>query len=320
MFWIAATVVLGIIGLGALFVALGSKPGARWQPALVSAVCGVIWLVVTLFGSLHNVGQRQVGLVYNFSGTYSHKVSPGTVFLMPWQHLKTENVGVQKETFTFDAGNAAVSKDQQPITATIALNYQVTPDDVVSLFKEVGPSWKTTLLDGRVPQDFKETTAQFTSPEITLNRPLLRTQTLGRLKKELCPQTYAPKSGEDFCIDVLDVFVSNVGYSHSYTAAIEAKQVQVQQALQAQAKVAQAKAEADQTVATARGTAESTLLKARADAGALRVKGQAIRANPEVLRLEGIEKLNPNAQLVICTGTTCPSFLPTSIGSGTGGR
>jgi regulator of protease activity HflC (stomatin/prohibitin superfamily) len=96
------------------------------------------------------------------------------------------------------------------------------------------------------------------------------------------------------------VFVNNVGYSQAYTNAIEAKQVQVQAALQAQAN----RAEAQQAVEQARGEAQ-----------AISLRGRALRNNPEVLRLEAIDKLNPNASVVICTGSTCPSFLPgTSLG------
>ena len=148
------------------------------------------------------------------------------------------------------------------------------------------------LLDGRVPQDFKETTAQFTSPQITLNRPALRKITLSRLRREL----------SNYDIRVVDVFVNNVGYSEAYTNAIEAKQVQVQAALQAQAKVAQARAEAEQAVEQAKGESE-----------AIALRGRALHNNPEVLRLEAIDKLNPNAQVIICTGQTCPSFLPSTL-------
>jgi cytochrome c-type biogenesis protein CcmH/NrfG len=102
-----------------------------------------------------------------------------------------------------------------------------------------------------------------------------------------------------------DVFVNNVGYSEAYTNAIEAKQVQVQAALAAQAKVAQARAEAEQAVAQAKGEAE-----------AISLRGKALHNNPEVLRLEAIDKLNPNDQVIICTGQTCPSFLPSGLTTG----
>ena len=284
--WLALTLILALAGIGA--AVFGTRREIRLG---VPALAGLVWVVLSLFFSIHAVGQRQVGIVYNFSGTISgtSAKAPGVVATWPWQHIRTENVAIQKESFIFDGSNSAVSKDQQPITATLIVNYQVEPQHVIRLYKTIGPNWKTVLLDGRVPQDFKETTAQFTSPEVTLNRPALRKITVGRLRQEL----------GRYDINIVDVFVSNVAYSAAYTNAIEAKQVQVQQALQAQAKVAQSRAEAEQAIAKARGDAESIALK-----------GRALRNNPQVLQLESIDKLNPNAQVIICTGNTCPSIIP----------
>lgn len=295
MTWLILTVLLGLAGLSFTAYALMAPPRVDpgWSPratgAVGAAVVGGIWLILTIFLSLHTVGQREVGLVQSFSGTIgANYKSPGVVFAAPWNHIKTENVGLQKEVFVFDSSNSAVSKDQQPITAVLAVNYQVEPAQVVRLWKTVGPQWKTVLLDGRIPQAFKETTAQFTSPEITLKRPLLRKITLRRLRQELTP----------YDIRVVDVFVSNVGYSKEYTAAIEAKQVQVQSALRAQAKVAQSRAEAEQKVAAARGEAE-----------AIALEGKALHANPEVLRLRAINSINKKATVIFCSSGDCPSFL-----------
>lgn len=296
MSWLVLTIVCGIAAIGGAVWSRGvpqeTPRRARLSGLMLSGGAILAWAILSIFMSLHTVGQREVGIVYNFSGTISGKKSPGVVLTAPWQTIKKENVAIQKEVFEFVGNDAAVSRDQQPISATLVVNYQVEPAYVVDLYKRVGPTWRTVLLDGRVPQDFKETTAQFTSPQITLNRPALRKITLQRLRREL----------SQYDIRVVDVFVNNVGYSQAYTNAIEAKQVQVQAALQAQAKVAQAKAEAQQAIEKARGEAK-----------AISLRGKALRNNPEILRLEAIDKLNPNAQVVICTGQTCPAFLPGAL-------
>lgn len=295
MLWIVATLVLLIVGLGGLFVGRGSPPGDKAIGYAVAGGAVVVWIVLTFAFSLHNIGQRQVGIVYNFSGTITGRKDPGTVMTAPWQHIRTENVGIQKEVFDFTGNNAAVSKDQQPIDAELVVNYQVEPAHVVDLYKTVGATWKDVLLDGRVPQDFKETTAQFSSPDITLKRPELRRITLSRLRAEL----------GRYDIRVVDVFVNNVAYSDAYTRAIEEKQVQVQAALRAEAKVAQATAEANQRVATARG-----------EAAAIALEGKALRNNPAVLRLKAINALNPHAQIIFCANPACPSFIPQALAGG----
>lgn len=298
MIWLIFTVLLGLFAIGCVIV---GTPGWKIGGVILS---GFVWIILTLALSLHTVGQREVGIVQSFSGTIgSNYKSPGVVWAAPWNHVKKENVGLQKEIFVFDGGSghqgAAVSKDQQPISAVLAVNFQVEPKDIIKLYKDVGPNWKSILLDGRIPQAFKETTAKFTSPEITLKRPQLRLDTLERLRNEL----------DRYDIRVVDVFVSNVGYSEAYTQAIEAKQVQVQQAQQAQAKVAQSVAEANQAAAIADGEKRAAIAKAEGDARAIELQGKALKANPEVIRYQMLQKLAAQAKVIFCTTNNCPSIL-----------
>lgn len=324
MTWIILTILFGIvfwIGIGmwlygrnrnqAVMEKLGgAEPGRYEQESLMvgrvigafgkwgAVGVGVLWLFITGLMMVHTVGQREVAVVYNFSGTISGKKDPGVVTIAPWQHIKKENVGILHDEWIFgtktDPTNAAVSKDQQKIFAVLAVNYQINSAKVVDLYKRVGPSWKTIIIDARVPQVFKEITALNTTTEITAKREQLRIDTRKRLVAELA----------QYDIDVIDVFVKNLGFSEEYTAAIEAKQAQVQKAQQAQAKVKEAKAIADQAIETARGEAQSNLVRARAEAKANRLRRQTL--TPLLVQLEAIQKLNPNVQTIICPpGSVC---------------
>lgn len=286
MFWVIATIILGIIGIGALLWGFGTPVSSEKATAfIVSGLCVIVWGVLSLFLCLHTVGQRQIGIVYNFSGTISGKKDPGVVPTWPWQHIKKENVGIQSEEFDLSPSNAAVSADQQPIYAKLFVNFQVEPANVIKLYKTVGPGWKKILLEARVLQDFKEVTAQYATPLITTHRPELRIRTRERLELELAK----------YDIRIVDVFVKNIGFSPDYSRAVEQKQVAVQAALQAVQ-------EANQKTNLAKG-----------EANAINLKGRALRRNPEVLQLEAINKLAPTVTTVICTGKTCPSFLPQSF-------
>jgi len=305
MFWLIATVLLGLIGGIAVLWAVGSESADnKFIAWIIAGLCGVAWLLVTFFTSVHLVGQREVGVVHDFSGTVTGKVDPGTSWTAPWQHVKKENVGLQHEDFELNASNSAVSADQQPIFARITLNYNVDPEHVVDLYRRVGPGWKATLLDSRVLQDFKEVTSQYTAQEITTKRPELRQKTRDRLVDEL----------REYDIQVVDFFVKNIGYSEAYAQSIEAKNRQVQASLQAEAKVKQATAEANQKIEAAKGDKNSTIERATGEAEAIRRTGAALRRNPEVLRLRAIEKLSEQATVVICTADRCPSFIPATQG------
>jgi regulator of protease activity HflC (stomatin/prohibitin superfamily) len=305
--WLVITIILGLIGGIALIVGMSNRKevqgsGATFGAYAIFGLALLVWLIATVALSIHTVGQRQVGVVKNFSGTITGKVDPGIAWTAPWQSIDKQDTGILREEFDLGPNNSAVSKDQQPIFSRTTLNYQVLPADVVGLWKKVGPSWKETLLDSRVLQDFKEVTSKYTAQEITTRREQLRSETKGRLESEL----------GRYDIRVVDFFVKNIDYSNAYAEAIDAKNRQVQAALQAEAKVAQSKAEANQAAAVADGQRRAAISRAEGNAKSIALEGKALRNNPEVIRLRAIEKLNPNAQVVICTGTTCPSFLPLS--------
>lgn len=304
MAWFVLTGLLGIILAGCLITFLAASAGETKAGAAALAGVGVVvWAFISILLSYNTVGQLQVGLVYNPSGTLQKSVSHGVVWLAPWESLKTENIGLQSEDFVLDSSNSAVSQDQQEIFANIQLNYEVEPNDVVHLFKTVGADWKSVLLESRMLQDFKQVTSTYTAAQITTERAALRADTKASMIKEL--------SG--YGVRVVDVLIKNIGYSATYQDAIQQKTIQVQKALQAEAKVSQSRAEAQQAVAIATGKAESVVLAAKAEAQALELKGQAIQRNPSILQLEAIDKLNPNASVIICTGLgsgNCPSFLP----------
>lgn len=252
----------------------------------------VIWLIFTGVKTAHTVGQREVAVVYSFSGTITGKRDPGVVWTAPWQHIKKENVGILHDEWNFDQGNFAVSKDQQRISALLAVNYQIESQNVVDLYKRVGPSWKTIIIDSRVPQVFKEVTSKYPTQQITSNREQLRLDTKDRLINELAP----------YDIHVVDVFVKNLGFSEEYTAAIEAKQKQVQDAQRAQAKVVQVQAEAQQRVAEAEGEAKANIARARGDAVSNRLRQRSL--TKQLIQWEAIQKMNPNVSLIVCPPQT----------------
>lgn len=247
----------------------------------IAILVAISWFFITGLLMIKTVGEREIGIVYNFTGTIAGKREKGWVTIAPWQHMEKENVAIQHEEFLFGPENSAVSKDQQDIFANLAVNYQIDAENVLDLYSRVGPSWKTIIIDARVPQVFKEVTSTFQTPEITERREALREQTRTRLTDEL----------QEYDIDVVDVFITNLGFSELYSQAIEQKQKQVQDALQAEAKVKQVKAEAEQKIAEARGIAESNRLKQRS-------------LTPLLVQLEAINKLNPNVQYIVCPPAT----------------
>ena len=290
MGWLIVTILLGVAAAVAVAIIIGSTNKDTKLGAIIAlVVAGALELILTLVFSITTLGTGQVGLVYNFAGKLTGtKQNAGVIWKDPWTSIKKESVQIQREDFVLDSNNAAVTQDQQEITANLAINYEVDPNHVFDLYKNVGSNWKTKLIDSRVLQDFKEVTATYHTVDITNHREQLRRDTLERLRRELAP----------YSVTVTDFFIQNIGFSKAYQDAITAKQVQVQKAQQAEAKVAQARAEAQQQVQQAEGQAKAIFLV-----------GRALRNNPEVLKLRALEHLNPKAQVIFCANASCPSFL-----------
>ncbi len=293
LFWAGIGVWIYARHRDAMLVAAGRDPSSEnLMPSQLGLWCAlgvaVAWVFASFFFMVHTVGQRENAIVYNFSGTIAGKKDPGVVVTAPWQHVRKENIGIQHEEFVFDANNAAVSKDQQKIFAKLAVNYQIGPEHVVDLYKRVGPSWKNIIIEARVPQAFKEVTSTFPTPALTVNREELRRQTRDKLIKELDP----------YDIKVIDVFITNLGFSEQYTQSIEEKQQQVQDALRAEAKVKQVQAEAAQRVAAAKGEAASNIERARGDATSNRLRQRSL--TPRLIQWEAIQRLNPNVDIIVC--------------------
>jgi Membrane protease subunits, stomatin/prohibitin homologs len=269
-------------------VASGEPPLAGIGGIGIAILAVFLWIAMTGFFMLKTVGEREVGIVYNFTGTIAGKKTKGWVTIAPWQRMEKQNVAIQHEEFIFGKDNSAVSKDQQDIFANLAVNFQIDAENVLDLYRRVGPSWKSIIIDARVPQVFKEVTSTFQTPAITERREELREQTRERLIQELKP----------YDIDVVDVFITNLGFSELYSQAIEQKQKQVQDALQAEAKVKQVEAEARQRVARAEGEAKSNIALAAGDAKANRLRQRSL--TPMLVQWEAIQKLNPNVSIIVC--------------------
>jgi regulator of protease activity HflC (stomatin/prohibitin superfamily) len=313
MGWIILTVLLGIVFWGGIIFWGVTKPGKlpdgaaqevddygrpkrpsnnHYWGLATAGIAVVLWIIVSAAMSFHTVGQRETAIVYNFSNVITGTKSPGVVTTKPWEHIKKVNVGIQHDEWLFDIGNntSAVSLDQQRIGALLSLNYQINSGDkqLRDLYSEVGPSWKTIIIDARVPQVFKEVTATYATADITANREQLRKDTKARLVNELAK----------YDIDVVDVFVKNLGFSQSYTDAVDAKQKQVQDALRQEAKIREAKAIGDQKVETAKRNATANIAEARGEATANKLRQRSL--TKLLVQQQAIEKLNDKVTLIVC--------------------
>ena len=193
--------------------------GAR---RFINPVLLVVFLsaVLLLALSYRVVGVGQVGVITSF-GHIARIAQSGALVKAPWpvQSLITFDIKTQKD----QAEAAASSADLQDVNVTLVTNYHIDPAKVGELYSTVGTDYKSRIVDPAIQESIKATTAQYNVAEMITKRPELKEKALAALKARL----------ESRGIFVEDISIVNLGFSPSFTHAIEQKQVAEQQAQQA---------------------------------------------------------------------------------------
>jgi len=199
------------------------------------------------------------------------------------EDYKKLNVKTQKIEVKADAA----SRDLQSVSASIALNYNLTADKVGLLWKEIGKDYQIHIIDPAIQESVKAVTAKFNAEELITKRQEVRDGIKDLLKSKLEAQY----------ITVTDFAVTDFSFSNSFDQAIEAKVTAEQKALEAKNKLEQVKFEAEQKVE-----------QARAEAEAIRIQAQAVtqQGGKDYVQLKAIEKWNGELPQQFVPGSAVP--------------
>lgn len=207
-------------------------------------------VLILLMGSFTTVSAGQRAVVLRF-GAVNRVLDNGVHFKLPFaESLHKISVQTQKEQVETDAA----SQDLQTVKATVAVNYNVSPEKVTELYVNLGDDYKSRVIDPAIQEAVKAATAKYTAEQLITQRPQVKDDILSSLKGILLNKD----------IQVSDVSITNFEFSTSFNQAIEAKVTAEQQALQAKNKLDQVKYEAEQTVASAKAQAEAIQIQAQA--------------------------------------------------------
>ncbi len=315
MIWILGEVVINGVGILVIIAArLGAfRLPARTQFDVVTAagrdLTGIVTVAavavmlfgsvgLTLFTSYNQVPAGQVAVVSEF-GKIVGQVGEGPQFIAPWRDARLVNIKVQRASFN-DASSgfgsiAAASAETQNVFFNVTLNWQVSPDAVQGLMREVGPNFFDTLVPTRVRNEFKTEVVKFTAVDVTRKREEIRVAVAAALSSDLAT----------FSISVVSLQIDDIAYESAFEQSIEAKQVATQDALRAQEVVAQRTAEAAQAEAQAIGEAAAQVARAEGEklSAILSAEGEKearilrAEAEAESLILEGTAKAEANSAI-----------------------
>jgi regulator of protease activity HflC (stomatin/prohibitin superfamily) len=246
----------------------------------MAAVFIVIFIAVTtIMGSIVTIQAGHRGVLLTW-GKVEDKILPeGISFVTPYMNQVVE-MSVQTMKYSADATSA--SKDLQDVMTQVTLNYHIKPTSVNSIYQNLGKNYEDKVIQPAIQESVKASTALFTAEELITQRPLVKEKIENAVKERMVA----------YSINVETISITDFKFSTQFTQAIESKVTAQQQALQAENVLKRIKIEAEQAVAMAEGQAQSRIKVATAEATAIRIQGEALRENPEVLRLTTIQKWN----------------------------
>lgn len=231
---------------------------ASGKPMLPTAlyaipIAGVVLAAVANTAVIVDAGH--VGVVTRFGAVTGRIFEQGLNYKLPFaESVWVADVRTQKEQV--DA--AAASKDLQEVKSTIALNYHLDAKQASTVYQDIGPQYKTRIVDPAIQEAFKFTTAQFTAEELITQREEVKNRARGFLRERLGA----------FHVIVDELNIVTFEFSRAFNDAIEAKQVAAQRVQQSVNEQQRAKVDADTRVIAAQGDAQAVLTRAKAAAEA----------------------------------------------------
>lgn len=254
---------------------------------LIGGIVGVVLLIVWSITCWHIVPPGHRGVVITLGRVSPEVVGEGFTWKRPFGLRSIVDMPIQQITVKGVA--PSYSADLQQITVYYSALYRIPEGVVATLYQQFKGDPYTQLVEPRLQDAIKQVISRRTAEDVIKNRDQLKPLVLAIVRGEL--------SG---LVEMIDVPIANTELTDELEKAIEAKQVQQQQAL---AKVYE--------LQKAQKDAEIAVVVATAEAQSVKIKGEALKASPEVIQLEIAKKWNGvSPQSVVVTAGGANVLLP----------
>lgn len=259
-----------------------------------------------LFGSWYRVDEGERAVILT-NGSFSEISGPGLHWKAPFFQA-ARFFSVRNEVFTLEKVST-YSFDQQTADLRISVNYQVSPDQVETIYRSYGSLEGAVerVIQPKIFENVKNVFGQYSAQRAIQER--------GKLNADILIALQNAVKGTG--LQIISVQVENIDFSDAYEGAVEAaakakadiersksELLRVEQ--EAQQKVKQAAAEAEAKKLQADADAYATQAAGKATADAIRERGAALRDNPDLVNLVAAEKWNGQLPTTMVPGGTVP--------------
>lgn len=232
---------------------------------IVGCVIGIVIIIVLLSSCFTSVPAGFTGVPVTFGKVADYTLDSGFHIKNPFTNVIKMDNRIQKQTVNMNA----FSKDIQETSVVYTVNYQISKNDAMTIYRTIGKEYFNTVIAPNISEAVKTATAHYTAEGLINNRDKLAIEIEEILVSLLTK----------YNIEIVGTSIEDLDFTDAFTNAVEAKQVAAQNKLKAQTEQEQAtmeeEARAKRAIITANADAEQAVIAANADLEVVKIQAEA---------------------------------------------
>lgn len=236
------------------------------RSSLILAIVILFMIFIVFCNPIAIVGVGERGVKVTLGKVSPQSYNEGVHFVTPFiskikvMNVKTQKIAIPTEVYTKDIQQAKIS---------YVVNYNLMPQYVHQMYRNVGMNYVDTILMPAIEGNIKDVIGKWNAQDLVANREKATREILFKLQKQL---------GDNY-INVTGFQMTAINYSDVFERAIEEKVRAEQEALKAKNKTVQVEEEAKQK-----------LISAQAEAKSMQIRATALTQNKALVEYEAVQK------------------------------
>ena len=232
---------------------------------LIALGVTIVIVLLVFLSCTTSVPAGFTGVPVTFGKVAEYTLDSGFHFKGPFTEVIKMDNRIQKHTVNL----SAFSKDIQETSVTYTINYQISKNDAMTIYRTIGREYFDTVISPNISEAVKTATAHYTAESLVNNRDKLADEIEEILEGLL----------EQYHIEVVGTAIEDLDFTDAFTTAVEQKQVAAQNKLRAETEQAQLtmeeEAKAKRAVIAANADAEMAKIAAQADLEVVKIQADA---------------------------------------------
>ena len=259
----------------------------------------IIGVVASSSVKIVDAGNRGILTHWNAVDLTNPPLDEGIHFVIPFQD---DVVQMEVRTLKYDTSTRSASQDLQTVQTTVTVNYHPDTERVHFLYKEIGLSYESRVIQPAIDETVKQVSANYNAEELITKRPLVKADIENAIRDRL----------NQFYIETEVISITDFEFSPLFAKAIESKVEAEQKAQKAENDLIRIEVEARQLEAQAVGLAAANIAEAQGEAEAISIINNALSNNPFYLEWLKTQAWDGKLPLVVGESGTPFIAIPTT--------